>query len=106
MERKRLLGARIGEIRKKRGLSQDVLAERLGISTQYVSNIERGRGNPGLDLLFSMADTLNVELRDICDFEPEETNDKSVQNAIREILSEEKPERLKMVLRMLKAILR
>jgi transcriptional regulator with XRE-family HTH domain len=61
MDRKELLGRRIQELRKARKLSQEAVAERAGISTQYVSNIERGKENPTLDMLFTLADTLRAD---------------------------------------------
>jgi transcriptional regulator with XRE-family HTH domain len=69
MDKKQLLGKRIAEIRKRERLSQEKLAERAGISAQYVSNIERGKENPTLDLLLGLADALKISLGEMCDFE-------------------------------------
>lgn len=43
---KSLLGKRIKEIRKKRGLTQEKLAELAGIETPSLSNIENGKNYP------------------------------------------------------------
>ena len=60
-ERKRLLGARIKELRKRAGLSQDQLAERVGIrDSKYLSRIEVGKRYPSLDTLEKIADALHV----------------------------------------------
>ena len=69
MDKKSLLGKRIREIRKSQGISQEQLSERAGISAQYVSNIERGKENPTLDLLLRLAEALRVALGQMCDFE-------------------------------------
>ncbi|MFQ5849997.1 MAG: helix-turn-helix domain-containing protein [Candidatus Binatia bacterium] len=106
MDKKMLLGARIREIRKKHGLSQDGLAERAGISAQYVSNIERGKENPTLDLLLQLADALKVSLGEMCDFETAEMDQKRIRGAIREMLRTANPERLRAALKVLKAVLR
>jgi transcriptional regulator with XRE-family HTH domain len=103
MDKKLLLGKRIGDIRKRNGLSQEKLAERAGISAQYVSNIERGKENPTLDLLLGLADALKVSLGEMCDFE--DMDQRKAQNTIREILKIKDPERLRTALRVLRAVL-
>ena len=105
MDKKRLLGARIKQIRKRLRLSQEKLAERAGISAQYISNIERGRENPTLDLLLRLADSLRVSLSDMCDFESLEDRRK-VRAAIQQMLKTGDPERLRMAFRVLKDVLR
>jgi len=47
-ERKKLLGARIKELRKQADLSQDQLAEKVGIDGKYLSRIEVGKRYPSL----------------------------------------------------------
>jgi transcriptional regulator with XRE-family HTH domain len=51
IERKKLLGARIKELRKRADLSQDQLAEKVGIDGKYLSRIEVGKRYPSLELL-------------------------------------------------------
>ncbi len=105
MDKKVLLGRRIREIRKQRKLSQEALAEKAGISAQYVSNIERGKENPTLDLLFRLAHALKVSLGEMCDFEAPETNLKKAESLLRELLRTRDPERARLSVRILKAIL-
>ena len=38
----KLIGERIQKTRKSKGMTQDVLAEKLGVSIGYVSQVERG----------------------------------------------------------------
>ena len=40
---KEMIGSRIQEIRNKKGLTQDQLSEKVGISSKYLSSIERGK---------------------------------------------------------------
>jgi transcriptional regulator with XRE-family HTH domain len=56
------LGKRVRELREQRGLSQEQLAERAGLHWTYVSGIERGRRNPGLNTLGALAKALGVTL--------------------------------------------
>ena len=108
MDKKALLGRRIGYLRKRRrGLSQEELAERAGISPQYVSNIERGNENPTLDILFKLADALKVSFGELCDFDViDDMDEKKLRSAIRDLVAIKDAVQLKSALRVLKAVLR
>jgi transcriptional regulator with XRE-family HTH domain len=58
----RALGKRIQELRKDRNLSQERLAERCGMTTNYIGKIERGEAQPTLEALFSIANALKSNL--------------------------------------------
>ncbi|MEW5773337.1 MAG: helix-turn-helix domain-containing protein [Thermodesulfobacteriota bacterium] len=62
---KRLLGKRTRELRKARGLTQAVLAERLGVTQEYLGKIERGLAAPSFPLLVDLARTLETEPADL-----------------------------------------
>ena len=50
--------------RKKRealGLSQHKLAKQLGITQTFLSEIERGRKNPSLELFFRICEALEIK---------------------------------------------
>jgi transcriptional regulator with XRE-family HTH domain len=53
-------GARVRELRLARGLSQERLAELAGLHRTYVSSLERGRRNVGLDNILDLAAALDV----------------------------------------------
>jgi len=55
-----IIGKRISEQRKKCGLTQEQLAERLGVTPQAVSKWENGRNLPDIDNLLAIADCLRV----------------------------------------------
>ncbi len=57
---KSLLGKRIKEIRKKRGLTQEKLAELAGIETPSLSNIENGKNYPNNETLEKLSDALKI----------------------------------------------
>ena len=50
-----MLGARIAALRRKAGLSQADLAQRIGVSASAVGMYEQGRREPAADLLVTMA---------------------------------------------------
>ncbi|QFT89119.1 HTH-type transcriptional regulator SinR [Bacillus sp. THAF10] len=47
----KFIGARIRKIRKLRGLTQEILAERTGLQDSYIGGIERGARNISLQTL-------------------------------------------------------
>ncbi|CAH1745180.1 protein of unknown function [Thauera humireducens] len=53
------------QLRKERGLSQEVLAERAGLHRNFISLIERGESQPTIDTLFRLADALGVPAVDL-----------------------------------------
>jgi transcriptional regulator with XRE-family HTH domain len=56
------LGQQIKRLRKEAGLSQQALAEEVGISKYAICRIERGRGNPSLSKLMAIAEILKVDI--------------------------------------------
>jgi len=58
-----LLGARIKELRKGRSMSQEQLAEKIGIDQKHLSRIEVGRGYPSIDTLENLSNALDVSMK-------------------------------------------
>ena len=64
------IGYNIQYYRKHKGLTQEDLAEKLGISRQHLGAIEAPRiiRPISMDLLFNIADALEVDPKDLLDF--------------------------------------
>lgn len=56
------LGVRVREVRKKRGLTQRVLACRMNVPRTYISKVELGRVVPSLSTLWRIAAGLEVSV--------------------------------------------
>lgn len=54
------LGKEIRDLRRKRGLTQEQLAELADLSTPYVSHLERGTKKASLAVLVRLAECLSV----------------------------------------------
>lgn len=54
------VGKRVKEVRKKYGLTQEDLAEKVGVSATYISSIERGLSFPRGEVLVGILNALNV----------------------------------------------
>lgn len=57
---KAVLGAQLRDLRRSRGLTQEGLAEELGVTARYVAGIERGERNLTLDSVDVLAGQLGV----------------------------------------------
>jgi len=60
---------RIIELRKERGLTQQDLANLLGVTRQTIISLESGRYNPSITLAFRLARTFDLNIEDIFIYE-------------------------------------
>ena len=63
-----VLGERIRALREAQGLSQRKLALMAGTNQTHLWQIESGRANVGIDLLYRIASALDVRVQDLVDF--------------------------------------
>ena len=54
------IGQRVRKFRKAYGLSQEELAEKVGISQSFLCDIEQGRSKPSIDTALKIAEALNI----------------------------------------------
>lgn len=59
---KKLFGKRVKEARENMSLTQSVLAEKLGVSQNFLGDIERGIKLPSVSKLIQISNTLKVSL--------------------------------------------
>ncbi len=60
-------GAKIKELRKTTGLSQEAFADLCGFDRTYISGIERGKRNPSLSAIETLAKALNISVAKLFD---------------------------------------
>ncbi|MDY6307564.1 MAG: helix-turn-helix transcriptional regulator [Oribacterium sp.] len=60
---------RIAELRKTRRLTQQDLANLLGVTRQTIISLEGGRYNPSITLAFKLAHVFNLHIEDIFIYE-------------------------------------
>ena len=60
-----LFGKRVRELREKRGLSQEKLAQASGLTTGFVSTIEGGKKTPSLTTILKLARGLKVDAAEL-----------------------------------------
>jgi transcriptional regulator with XRE-family HTH domain len=66
-------GNRLRAIRHERKLTQEQFAERVGISVDFLSLIERGVNAPSFETIEQMARRLRVPVKALFDFHEERT---------------------------------
>ena len=59
---KEFVGKTLKELRRKSGIKQNELAEKIGISEKHLSKIETGKNYPALNNFLKMAEILNFNL--------------------------------------------
>jgi transcriptional regulator with XRE-family HTH domain len=57
-------GKRLRKFRRAKDLTQEKLAEQVGVSVDFISLIERGLSSPSFDTIQKLADVLEVKYQD------------------------------------------
>ena len=82
---RKLLGLAIKNARIEKKLTQEQLAEIVGITSIHLKQLESGRRNPSINVLYNLARTLNISIDSI--FFPERKDGADLQYKIERSLS-------------------
>ena len=86
IEFKRQFGLRIQSYRRRSHLTQEELAERIGRSTDTVSNIERGVTSTRIETAFHIAEVLGVPFIEIFDIRHAAATNRERQQLVEQLL--------------------
>lgn len=75
MDKKQLLGKRLRELRKRKGINQEKLAEYINVEPATISNIENGKNYPSMINLENILNVLDVTFMEVFDFEHKNSNE-------------------------------
>lgn len=92
------IGERIRKYRREQNLSQEELAEKIGISTTHMSHIETGSTKLSLPVLVELAEKLNVSSDNLL-FDEQNISNSEISN----LLNECSPEELDIITSIIKA---
>lgn len=67
MDARRLVGQNVRKYRLAADLSQEQVAEKMGVDRAYVSGLELGGRNPTVITLWMIAEALNVKISQLVD---------------------------------------
>lgn len=108
-ELKRLFGVRVQALRRRRGLTQEELAEAIGKSVDTISNIERGFSSTRIETAQAIAQTVGVTLAELFEFEEHPGNrDRERRKAVEgivDMLSDQDEEAIHAVAQILRFVL-
>ena len=95
------IGQFLRECRKEKGITQEQLAEMIGVTNRSVSRWENGSNLPDLDILIEMADYYDVELRELLDGERKsEKMNKELEETVLKVAEYSNEDKIKLTKRM------
>ena len=65
------IGERLLNLRKEKNISQEELADILGVSRQTISSLETGKYNPSIMLAYNIANYFGMAIEEVFIFEEE-----------------------------------
>ena len=103
MNSKELLGKRVKELRKAKGLTQDKLSEQLNIDQKQLSRIEVGKSFPSFDTLENLSKLLKVEIKELFEFEHHLKSPEEMRKEIEQLIGEADDEKIVLLLNLIRA---
>lgn len=80
------IGKLISELRKDKGLTQEQLAEKIGVTQKSVSRWETGKNMPDVSLLQLLSLELDISVSELLDGEKNSAVQKNTEEAIRQVI--------------------
>lgn len=96
------IGQKVRRYRKAKGLSQEELAERIGISVTHMSHIETGNTKLSLPVLVDLANELEVQTDELLKDSP--TSKSTFKNELESILDSCSQKETRIILDTVKAM--
>ncbi|MCM1308626.1 MAG: helix-turn-helix domain-containing protein [Butyrivibrio sp.] len=96
------LGNAVRETRKSRNLSQEALAERIGVCKRTIIDIEKSTGNPKFEILCMLVRELDLPLYEV--FYPEVSNNTEIKNILIKELSDCSDYEMKVILSVIRSL--
>ncbi|MCB9742236.1 MAG: helix-turn-helix transcriptional regulator [Alphaproteobacteria bacterium] len=97
------LGERLRALRLRQGLTQQDLADRVGVSPPEISKYERARRAPSLESLAALAEGLGLPLSEVVAFEGSENASPELQRILHR-LHGQPPETVALVARLVEVV--
>lgn len=94
------LGNVVRATRKSKNLSQDALAEKLGVCKRTIIDIEKNTGNPKFELLCMLVRELDLPLYQV--FYPEVTDNLEIRNRLLKEISDCTDYEMKVIVSVVK----
>jgi len=102
MNKKQMLGKRIRELRKRKGINQEKLAELIDVDPTTISNIENGKNYPSMNNLENLLEVLNSSFTEAFDFEHKNSNEDLMSQINRKL--KDNPEQIEVFYKIVTAL--
>lgn len=102
----RKLGRNVASYRKLAGLTQEQLAESVGVTSETISRLERGIAIPSLARIDDIARALGVELADLVRFRRRGADTAEVLDRVQAVLERRSRAEIELVLDLLGRVYR
>ncbi len=96
------LGNAVRIARRKQNLSQEALAEKLGVCKRTIIDIEKNTGNPKFELLCLLVRELDLPLYEV--FYPEASDSSEMKNVLMKELSDCSDYEMNIILAVVKSL--
>ena len=96
------LGSIVRATRKSKNLSQEALAEKLGVCKRTIMDIEKNTGNPKFELLCMLVRELDLPIYQV--FYPEVGENSEMRNVLLKELSDCSDYEMRVILSMVKSL--
>ena len=85
-------GKQIAKLRMRGNITQERLAELIDYSPNHISKLESARTNPSFDLIIKIANALNIQPKELFDYEqtPTEELDIEIMHSVKSLNLKEK----------------
>src|SRR5438874_11824409 len=104
---RKFLGQRVRALRKQRGLSQERLGDRAGLSGKFIGEVERGEKSISIDSLYRVSVALEIPLRELTDVradKPSAVPSEEAEKIFALVSGRRRPEDIRKAYRVLQAI--
>ena len=97
MDPAKQFGRQLKALRKARKLSQAQLAERIGVGTKFLGDLETARRSPSFETIASIAKELDVPVHELFYFDKSPNDPRQLRRRLEVLLNRCSPQQIKQI---------
>ncbi len=105
MDQLKLFGRRVRTLRKAAKLTQEQVAEKAGVTSNFLGYIERGEKQPSFNMIVALAKALSVSVETLFRFERAEHDEAVLRKRICAVVERANLDRLQLTYSFLKYVI-
>lgn len=99
-----VFGDHLKALRKGQGLTQEKLAEKCGLSVQYLGDVERGKANPTLAIVEKIGLALDIPIGELFNIEDFQSSVDELRKVLQDYIAKADDKSLRQLYGILRAI--